>query len=31
MGYDSAAEWYGVYIWEYINVLATASQKPNGK
>ena len=21
MGYDEAAEYYGVYIWEYLNVL----------
>ena len=31
MGYYESAEWCGVYIWEYINVLATASQKPNGE
>lgn len=22
MGYDEAAEWYGVYLWEYLNVIA---------
>lgn len=21
MGYDESAEWFGVYIWEYLNVL----------
>lgn len=21
MGYDPSAEWYGVYIWEYLNVI----------
>lgn len=23
-GYDSSAEWYGVWIWEYLNVIAPA-------
>lgn len=23
-GYDAAAEWYGVYIWEYLNALLPA-------
>lgn len=27
MGYDSAAQWYGVWIWEYINVI-TGAQRP---
>lgn len=22
MGYDESAEWYGVFMWEYLNVLA---------
>ncbi len=30
MGYDAASEWYGVYIWEYINVLA-ALENSSGK
>ncbi len=24
MGYHESAEYYGVYIWEYINVISTA-------
>jgi hypothetical protein len=24
MGYDEAAEWYGVYIWEYLHKIAPA-------
>lgn len=23
-GYDTSAEWYGVYIWEYLNVIHPA-------
>jgi hypothetical protein len=28
--YDSAAEWYGVYIWEYQNVIAPLEYAPRG-
>ncbi|MBB3041188.1 hypothetical protein [Nocardioides soli] len=26
--YDCSAEWYGVYIWEYLNVIAPALSSP---
>lgn len=26
-GYDSSSEWFGVYIWEYVNVLSPAIER----
>jgi len=34
MGYDEAAEWFGVYIWEYLHVLLPLMghlEKTNGQ
>lgn len=30
-GYDSAAEWYGVWIWEYVNVIRPLLRKLEGR
>lgn len=30
MGYDAVSEWFGVYIWEWLNVLAPLLQRFGG-
>lgn len=31
LGYHESAEWYGVYIWEYLNVLMPLIREMEGK
>jgi hypothetical protein len=28
MGYDSTAQWYGVFMWEYLNLIYPATELP---
>ncbi|AYR03084.1 hypothetical protein KNU21_gp20 [Gordonia phage Nordenberg] len=28
LGYHSSADWYGVYIWEYLHVIAPRATRP---